>query len=540
MAALGLMPGWAPAALYDAESGLGTWTASGLWHIADSTCAGTRSGSAIYYFGLDGACNYDNGQAKDASLTSPILNISSPSNALLSFWTQWQVESLGPSCYDQLWLERQDQSNGVWVKTLDLGPSSDPSGASLSLGYASGTGLGGVPQWEFKVIDLSPFIGSSYRFRFRFLSSAGTQANEDCPPPDAVSDSFLGWALDDICLGCVAAPVTLAKSANKSFAAPGETVTFTLVAKNWGATADDVTVIDTLPAWVNYVDAVPVMTQLGQTLSVLLPSLGSGASATVSLRVAIDAATPLPIDWFNTATSWGLSGAAFESAPVWVRARGAGMNITKSAQPGALTSGDLVTYVISVSNFSPSLASSVTVQEFLPSGFVPAAAFPPFSLGQIWGLGDMVPGETRILTVLGYLNGFDGQIAVNTVQLRQNSSLIGSADAPVKISRPASPQMSIVTIYPNPAPSDKAGLPQSAFIVYDTNEALDVNLDVFNVAGERVRLLTQKATRGRNQIEWNLKNDAERDVATGVYLIRLTAHFENLILEAVSYVAVSK
>ncbi len=51
-----------------------------------------------------------------------------------------------------------------------------------------------------------------------------------------------------------------------------------------------------------------------------------------------------------------------------------------------------------------------------------------------------------------------------------------------------------------------------------------VTLEVFNILGQRVRVLFDgPAVPGRNQVEWDGRDDSNRPVATGIYLYRLTA-----------------
>jgi hypothetical protein len=76
--------------------------------------------------------------------------------------------------------------------------------------------------------------------------------------------------------------------------------------------------------------------------------------------------------------------------------------------------------------------------------------------------------------------------------------------------------------YPNPFNQD------TKIDFYMSNSA-SVKLEVFNVRGQKVRLLLdQVLSAGRHQINWDGKNESGESVATGVYLYRLVAGKESL------------
>jgi hypothetical protein len=528
LALAALLPAFAGAAcLQDVESGAGAWSMSGLWHVESAAaCAGAHSGSRAFYFGIDGQCNYDNGQIKDGSLTSPPQFITGAGDTNFSFWTKWQVESVEPSCYDQLWIERYDASSSAWVHLADVGPAADPPSSGPDLGMASVTGLGGAPMWQFVQIDLSAFAGASLQLRFRFVSSAcqaAACAGKTCGAPDADFDDFLGWVVDDISFGCPPAALSVQKSASLSYAARGQAFDYVLSAKNLDSATQTLSVWDTLPAGAIYAGANPAPSSVsGQLVSWIFPGLGSQAVQAMTVSVTVDPAAPYPSDWFNTASGASTGpGAGFTSQAAPVKIRAPGLTLAKSAHPSTLTSGDQVTFTISLGNFTAATIPRVDLNESYPGGFIELGAYPPYSGFRTWAVLGLLPGETRYFTVWGFANGFNGQSLTNRVEAFVGGVSQGSATASVSLLLPEVPQFSVRTVYPNPAPSGKAGLPQSAFIVYDSNQALDFTLDVFSVSGEKVRSLPFRALRGRGQVEWDLKNGSGVTVASGIYLARL-------------------
>jgi hypothetical protein len=69
--------------------------------------------------------------------------------------------------------------------------------------------------------------------------------------------------------------------------------------------------------------------------------------------------------------------------------------------------------------------------------------------------------------------------------------------------------------YPNPFNA-------STVIPYDLPQAADVRLEIFNVMGQRVRVLVdQHQSKGFKNISWDGKDDKGMDVSSGIYFYRL-------------------
>jgi uncharacterized repeat protein (TIGR01451 family) len=532
-----------------AEGPSTAWSMTDLWHVEDAAsapCAGAHSGTHAFYYGIDSQCNYNNGQIKEGFLTSPPFIVTGAGDTNFSFWTKWQVESLNPSCYDQLWIERLSATAGTWTLLAQVGPVSDPPNGAPLVGVASVTGVGGTPQWEFVQIDLSLFAGPNpMQLRFHYLSSACLAAScggKTCNPPDDNFDSFLGWVVDDISLGCPSGELVLAKSANPSFAARGDAVTYVISAKNLDASSQSLTLWDTLPTGADYVGASGPATRAGQLVSWSLPPLASQASQSVSVWVSVDPATPYPSDWMNTASgSSSAGGAAFTSAVAPVKIREKSIQIMKSASPSSLVSGQMLTYTIALSNFSASTAAEVDISELFPVGFVETGGYPAFSATNLWQAFSLLPGQTSYFSVWGLANGFSGQVLTNQVQALSSGQLLASASASVTLQRPFVPQLSVQAVYPNPAPSGKAGMPQSAFVVVMANEPLNVTMDIFDIAGEKIRSIPCSLQSGQGQVEWDLKNGSGVAVASGVYFGRLwTSDPQSGLVQAWAHIAVVK
>ncbi|MCS5639372.1 MAG: T9SS type A sorting domain-containing protein, partial [Candidatus Marinimicrobia bacterium] len=61
-------------------------------------------------------------------------------------------------------------------------------------------------------------------------------------------------------------------------------------------------------------------------------------------------------------------------------------------------------------------------------------------------------------------------------------------------------------------------------IKYDISEVADVRLEIYNIAGQRIRTLVQgQQEPGRYKVQWAAKNDYGRPVASGMYIYRIRA-----------------
>lgn len=71
--------------------------------------------------------------------------------------------------------------------------------------------------------------------------------------------------------------------------------------------------------------------------------------------------------------------------------------------------------------------------------------------------------------------------------------------------------------YPNPFTS-------STRIIYTLTSQADVELDIFNIAGDKIKtLIKQTQTAGEYHIIWDARDDAENVISPGIYVYRLSA-----------------
>jgi flagellar hook assembly protein FlgD len=99
---------------------------------------------------------------------------------------------------------------------------------------------------------------------------------------------------------------------------------------------------------------------------------------------------------------------------------------------------------------------------------------------------------------------------------------ITDADDPV-----APPPQGKLKVYPNPFK------PQTA-ISYKLETVVDTEVSVYNLKGQKVRVLASgSAGAGDHTLTWNGKDDQGRELAAGIYLIRLQAGKHSSIVKAV-------
>jgi uncharacterized repeat protein (TIGR01451 family) len=537
-----LLLGWAGAAPLAAategfESGTGAWTPSGLWQrISSPDCVSPHAGSACMYFGRRGPCDYNDGVVKDASLTSGPVALTDPARAFISFWILYQVESESPSCYDQLRLERS--YDGVnWVLEQKLSPS-DPPGGSASTGVASGSGLAGVPLWQFRRVDLSAYLGLSIYLRFRFVSSGHLAGDGLCLYTDADLDGFLGYALDDINFDASPEPVDLVKTVSPPYGPPGTTLNYALVAKNRDSATQSISVWDTLPAGALFLGGGGTLS--GNRVDWTVPSLAPGASITLSLQVQVSPTASVPQDWLNTAWASGSApGEWAESSPALFKVRNNGLSLHKSVRPTVATTGDEVTYSLVVENFTAVTQSSLVLQDQTPDGFLVRGSDPGISYSGQWTLTALSPGDLRSFSLWGPAYGIDGQVLLNTALLQQSGATVAQDTAGLTLHKPVEPQVTLKGIYPNPAPSANPAFGEAVHIVYELNQTMPLTLDIFTIAGEKLHSRELDGTRGQHEAVWDLKNDWGYGVASGIYAFRIwSASAVKPIPEAFGYLAV--
>jgi uncharacterized repeat protein (TIGR01451 family) len=190
--------------------------------------------------------------------------------------------------------------------------------------------------------------------------------------------------LEDITLGVAAVDLAVTKTDSPDPVVAGNQLTYTVEVTNDGpVTAAGVILTDTLPSGVTFNSS--LLSQGSCTLSVgtltcNLGSLSSGATATLTIVVTVDPATPSGTILTNradvaSATPDRDPSNNSDSENTTVVAE-ADLSITKTDAPDPLSAGATLTYMLAVANAGPSTATGVVVTDTLPAGATYVSATP--------------------------------------------------------------------------------------------------------------------------------------------------------------------
>ena len=208
-------------------------------------------------------------------------------------------------------------------------------------------------------------------------------------------------------------------------ALPGQTISFNLAYANDGpAAAQNVTVVDNLPAGLTYASANPAPSSAsGQTITWNLGTLASGASGVLSVQATVSAnangsytnqaqistTTPNDTPGDNTSTST-------------VNVLRPNVAIQKTG-PAAVTAGGSIAYTLSYQSNGSASADNVGVVDTLPAGltFVSASPAPSSVAGQTltWNLGTLGASVSGAITVNAQVAAAtaNGTMLTNQVQI---------------------------------------------------------------------------------------------------------------------------
>ena len=229
-----------------------------------------------------------------------------------------------------------------------------------------------------------------------------------------------------------AAPtLTLAKAVDRAVAAPAQLLTYTLTYTNTGdAAAEGVVIDDTLPPRTTFVSASDSGTPSGSDVRWVIGAVPAGASASVTLTVALDAVFPNgrtiirnagTIDSDTTApVASNEVQTAVDAAPALV--------VLKTVDRAAASPGDLLTYTLTYSNVGSAAASMVTLTDALPprTTFESATDGGVSSGGSVlWSLGSVAAGQSATVEFTARLDS----VFPNGTTLVFNSAVATGVDA---------------------------------------------------------------------------------------------------------------
>ncbi|GLX67866.1 DUF7507 domain-containing protein [Paenibacillus glycanilyticus] len=220
-------------------------------------------------------------------------------------------------------------------------------------------------------------------------------------------------ALSNTVTVLVALPnVALVKSASRTVAVTGDTMTFTSVMTNNGiAPVNNIVLRDQLQSNAAFVPGSVLVQNVSQPAAspvagISLGSLAPGASVTVSFEVIITMAIPSEIQNQSTASfTSGTFSATSASNTTVTPVTQPQIAVAKSASTSNATLGDSIIYTLSVSN-TGNLAAAVVVTDTIPAGttftensvIVNGMPFPGISPITGIDIGQLAPGATTTVT----------------------------------------------------------------------------------------------------------------------------------------------
>lgn len=198
--------------------------------------------------------------------------------------------------------------------------------------------------------------------------------------------------------------VTIAKTAPGT-ATVGGSLSYGLTVQNTGtASADSVSVSDTLPAGLTYVSAVPAPTGVsGNTLIWNLGTIAAGGSRGITINTTASTNAPATVQNCATvSTSSPGDPAGDNNSCAGTTVQRPNVTIVKTG-PSTVTAGEGMAYTLTYRNTGDAAAATVQVRDTLPAGvtYVSATPAPSSVSGQVltWNFGSLAAGGQGAITL---------------------------------------------------------------------------------------------------------------------------------------------
>lgn len=322
------------------------------------------------------------------------------------------------------------------------------TGGSLTPSTSPSAGAGGTITWTFSPAA-SIGAGSTGTIIFRADTDnvpTGTYSNT---ATSVTSEGALTSNPVDVGVG--APRLTINKTASKSLAAPGDTITYTITYSNDSPiNTTGVTITDPLPIGLTFVSASNggVYNSSTNTITWTLPNLASGEGpytiffdATVNISASVQPQNSACIDSVETSP-------ACSSAVVNIDTP---LKIQKSVNSLLISPGNQATFTISYTNSGPGTLTNTTLTDPLPVGFtyVSSPSNPPtcpvagtYNAGTrtvTWNIGSLASGASGscALTVQAS-NPYTGSYpATNTTTITADNTIPVSDSSQVTVTQSA-------------------------------------------------------------------------------------------------------
>jgi len=222
----------------------------------------------------------------------------------------------------------------------------------------------------------------------------------------------------------------------------------------------------------------------------------------------------------------------FDDLTVYVTDMNADLAVTTTCSESQVGTGDTVPYEITVTNLGPGDATSVVVEDQLPSGTSLILATPEQGSCQMIGailtcdLGSIDTGDSvKVMVDLS----LDEIILGNSAVVRaaqfdgDQDNNTGGVETPIACEPVSSTPIPTARVgnqrllnHPNP-------FKPKTTIAFQLKSSGFVDLSIYDAAGRHVRtLLREDTVAGEHQLDWDGKDDAGREIASGSYFYELS------------------
>ncbi len=280
----------------------------------------------------------------------------------------------------------------------------DPTPANLTFVSTAGActtafpcALGTMNVGEVRTITATYTVGNVTNGTVVTNTAAVTSTTPDTNP--ANNTASLATTVD------TRADVGVTKTVAPTQVAPGQTVTYTVTARNNGPNAaTGVVLTDQLPAGVTYQSATAAQGAYDQvTGRWAIGTLAVGQTETLQMQATVDVAGAIINLAVRTSQNEPDGDPSNDSAVAVVNGEPyADIAVAKSASSATVAVGAPLTFTITVTNLGPFAAPAVTVDDALSAGLALVSATP--SVGTLsagrWTLGPMAVGATASLTLV--------------------------------------------------------------------------------------------------------------------------------------------
>ncbi|MEW5733438.1 MAG: hypothetical protein AB1921_01210, partial [Thermodesulfobacteriota bacterium] len=234
-----------------------------------------------------------------------------------------------------------------------------------------------------------------------------------------------------------ASNLEIGKAASVATVMPGGIITYTLSYRNTGnLAATNIRITDPVPAGTAYAagSATAGGTLSGGSVIWDFASLAAGAQGSVSFSVTV---SPLAVEGESIRNICSIlsteKAAAISNEVLTTVAATPTLALQKTVDPGTSLVGAEVIFTITAANTGTVMAANASVSDTLPplTSFVSADAGGVFANGRVtWSLGDLLPGESRTLSLTIKTTGLPaGGLLGNTAQVTADGMQAVSATA---------------------------------------------------------------------------------------------------------------